>query len=133
MKMKKVVMVVEVNAFGIHRCCANVIGKINKDESGLFLKSKIVRHPTIRAYNWAGYTPCKDSLPNLQQEKSDKGKSFAPVHRQIMVFMVWLRRIKHDCAKLPRYLDNFCYRFNRLKYPKNSSINLSQICSGMSH
>ena len=39
-------------------------------------------------------------------------------HRQVMMFKSWLRGIHHHCKHLQGYLDEFCYRFNRIKYPE---------------
>jgi len=46
------------------------------------------------------------------------------LHRQIMMFKAWLRGIHHHCSRLHSYIDEFCYRFNRLKYPDSMFHNL---------
>jgi hypothetical protein len=116
-KKKQVVMAIQVDAFGIHRCYAQVIPCAGSDELGAFLQERISPEATIKTDKWTGYTPCKMGFPNLKQEKSDKGKRHPLMHRQIMMFKVWLRGIHHHCSHLQRYIDEFCYRFNRLKYP----------------
>lgn len=123
-KKKQVVMAIEVDVLGIHRCYANVIENASSDELGAFLLAKVAQDTIIKTDKWTGYIPCKDSFPNLKQEKSDKGKGFPLMHRQIMMFKAWLRGIHHHCTHLQRYLDEFCYRFNRLKYPKRGFHNL---------
>lgn len=123
-KKQQVVMAIEVDAFGIHRCYANVIPNAGSDELGAFLQAKVAREAVIKADKWTGYIPCKDNFPNLKQEKSDKGKVFPLMHRQIMMFKAWLRGIHHHCTHLQRYLDEFCYRFNRHKHPENLFHNL---------
>ncbi|WP_416182870.1 transposase [Mucilaginibacter sp. 5C4] len=32
------------------------------------------------------------------------------------MFKAWLRGTHHHCTHLQKYIDEFCYRFNRLKY-----------------
>ena len=116
-KKKQVVMAIQVDSFGIHRCYAQVIPCASSDELGTFLLEKISPEATIKTDKWTGYAPCKKSFPNLKQEKSDKGRRHPLMHRQIMMFKAWLRGIHHHCSHLQRYIDEFCYRFNRLKYP----------------
>ena len=53
----------------------------------------------------------------MKQETSAKGKIFPLMHRQIMMIKGWLRGTHHHCEHLQKYLDEFCYRFNRLKHP----------------
>lgn len=123
-KKQQVVMAIQVDAFGIHRCYAKVIQSAHSDELGAFLQEKVAAAAIIRTDNWTGYIPCKKDFPNLKQENSDKGKGFPLMHRQIMMFKTWLRGIHHHCSHLQRYLDEFCYRFNRLKYPDSLFHNL---------
>ena len=52
----------------------------------------------------------------MDQIKSKNGKNFPFIHRQIMMFKAWLRGIYHHCMHLQNYLDEFCYRFNRLRH-----------------
>ena len=123
-KKELVVIAIQADAFGIHRCYAKVIPNATSDELGAFLQEKVMSEATINTDKWTGYTPCKKSFPNLKQEKSDKGKRHPMMHRQIMSFKGWLRGIHHHCDHLQRYIDAFCYRFNRLKYPENMFHNL---------
>lgn len=123
-KKQLVVMAIQADAFGIHRCYAKVIPNASSDELGTFLQEKVAAGAEIKTDNWTGYIPCKKDFANLKQENSEKGKGFPLLHRQIMVFKAWLRGIHHHCSHLQRYLDEFCYRFNRLKYPDSMFHNL---------
>jgi ISXO2-like transposase domain len=123
-KKKQVVMAIQVDAFGIHRCYAKVIPCASSDELGAFLQEKVAAEATVKTDKWTGYTPCKKDFPNLKQEKSNKGKRHPFMHRQIMMFKAWLRGIHHHCSYLQSYIDEFCYRFNRLKYPDHMFHNL---------
>ncbi|MFN6945065.1 MAG: transposase, partial [Cytophagaceae bacterium] len=40
---------------------------------------------------------------------------FPEIHIQIMAIKSWLRGIYHHCSKnhMQRYLDEYCFRFNR--------------------
>lgn len=123
-KKKQVVMAIQVDKFGIHRCYAKVVPNAGSDELKAFLQERITPGAVINTDKWTGYTPCKKDFPNLKQEKSEKGKRHPLMHRQIMMFKAWLRGIHHHCSHLQRYIDEFCYRFNRLKYPSNLFHNL---------
>lgn len=123
-KKQLVVMAIQADAFGIHRCYAKVIPNASSDELGTFLQEKVAAGAEIKTDNWTGYIPCKKDFANLKQKNSEKGKGFPLLHRQIMVFKAWLRGIHHHCSHLQRYLDEFCYRFNRLKYPDSMFHNL---------
>lgn len=129
-KKQQVAMAIQVDAFGIHRCYAKVIPNAGSDELGTFLLEKIAPEAEIKADTWTGYIPCKKDFPNLKQENSNKGKGFPLMHRQIMMFKAWLRGIHHHCSHLQSYLDEFCYRFNRLKYPHNMFHNLIKAMVG---
>jgi len=129
-KKKLVVMALQVDAFGIHRCYAKVIPNASGDELGAFLQEKIAPEAAIKTDQWTGYTPSKADFPNLKQEKSEKGKRHPLMHRQIMMFKAWLRGIHHHCDHLQRYIDEFCYRFNRLKHPDNMFHNLIKTMIG---
>lgn len=123
-KKKQVVMALQVDAFGIHRCYAQVVPCASSDELGAFLYRKVSTAATIKTDKWTGYMPCKKAFPNLKQEKSENGKRHPLMHRQIMMFKAWLRGTHHHCTHLQRYIDEFCYRFNRLKYPDSMFHNL---------
>lgn len=121
---KQVVMTIQTDGFGIHRCYAKVIESGHSDELGSFFAERLKQEAVIKADKWTGYKPLKAQYKNLEQAKSDKGKNFKLIHRQIMMFKSWLRGIHHHCHHLQRYLDEFCYRFNRLKYPHTLFHNL---------
>lgn len=123
-KKQQVVMAIQVDGFGIHRCYAKVIPNASGDELGAFLQENVAAEADIRTDNWTGYIPCKKDFPNIKQENSDNGKGFLLLHRQIMMFKAWLRGIHHHCDYLQKYLNEFCYRFNRLKYPDTVFHNL---------
>lgn len=74
-KKQQVVIAIEVDAFGIHRCYANVIPNASSDELGAFLQAKVARDAVIKADKWTGYIPCKDSFPTLNKRNPIKGKS----------------------------------------------------------
>jgi len=121
---KQVTMAIQTDAFGIHRCYAKVIESGHSDELGSFFMERINPQAIVKTDQWTGYKPLKAKYKNLEQSKSDKGKNFLLIHRQIMMFKSWLRGIHHHCTHLQRYLDEFCYRFNRLKYPQTLFHNL---------
>jgi len=84
----------------------------------------------IKAFAGEDIGKAKADFPNLTQEKSEKGKRHPLMHRQIMMFKAWLRGIHRHCSRLQRYIDEFCYRFNRLKYPNNMFHNFVKMMIG---
>lgn len=112
-KKKEVVMAIEHNDFGILRSYGKVIKNAGSKELQPFMEIHICKKANVRTDKWRGYLPIKKSYPNLVQEKSNNGKNFPLIHRQIMMFKSWLRGIHHHCEHLQHYIDEFCYRFNR--------------------
>lgn len=115
-KKRQVVLAIEVDAFGIHRSYAQVIPNADAVELSAFADKTIAPSAHIKTDGWTGYRPLKKDYPNLVQKVSDKGENFPLMHRQIMMIKGWLRGIHHQCKHLQAYLDEFNYRFNRLKH-----------------
>jgi len=115
-KKKESVMAIEYNAFGILRCYCKVIKNAGTKELRPFMETFIDKEAEIKTDKWRGYIPLKKDFVNLKQIKSEKGKNFPLIHRQIMMFKAWLRGIHHHCNHLQNYLDEFCYRFNRIRH-----------------
>jgi len=113
---QQVVMAIQTDQFGIHRCYAKVIPSAHSAELQVFFDKHIAQDANIRTDGWKGYAPLKERFPGIRQEISAKGKAFPLMHRQIMMFKAWLRGTHHHCTHLQKYIDEFCYRFNRLKY-----------------
>ena len=114
---QQVVMAIQVDGFGIQRCYAEVIPSANSTELQAFFDRHIDKDANIRTDGWKGYTSLKTRYKGIEQEVSDKGKAFPLFHRQVMMFKTWLRGTHHHCTHLQQYLNEFCYRFNRLRYP----------------
>lgn len=75
-------------------------------------------HPTasIRTDDYCSYyTLQQQGMKNIKIERSQKGKAFEEIHRQIMQFKNWLVGIHHRWSKehLFAYVDEYVYRFNR--------------------
>jgi hypothetical protein len=121
---QQVIMAIQTDGFGINRCYAKVIPSADSAELQVFFDKHIVLDANVRTDGWAGYTSLKKRYSNITQEASAKGGAFPLMHRQIMMFKAWLRGIHHHCKHLQKYLDEFCYRFNRLKYPGTLFHNL---------
>ena len=64
---------------------------------------------------WTGFTPLKSTFVNLEQSKSNNGKSFPLMHIHIMNLKGWIRGVHHHCSKehIQMYLDEYHFRFNR--------------------
>jgi len=115
-KKKLAVIGIEVDGYGIHRCYAKHIENSGTKQLKVFFEDHISKEANVKTDNWRGYSPLKNQYINLVQEVSDNGKNFPLIHRQIMMFKAWLRGIHHSCKYFQRYLDEYCYRFNRLKF-----------------
>jgi len=113
-KKPLVAIAVQTDTYGIHRCYAKVIENAGGDEICAFLNEKVEKGSTVKTDKWTGYKPSANDF-NLVQEKSNSGKTHKLVHRQIMMIKAWLRGIHHRCKNLQDYLNEYCYRFNRLK------------------
>ncbi len=68
----------------------------------------------ITSDKFPSYEALKKEMPNLKTEESEKGKGFELLHKQIMLFKLWLRGIHHKCSSthLQSYLDEYVFRFN---------------------
>jgi predicted nucleic-acid-binding Zn-ribbon protein len=93
-------------------------GKINgyaaKDLLPL-MQTHIATNAKVQTDKWTGYAPLKKHFPNLEQEKSYKGKNFPLMHIHIMNLKGWLRGVHHHCSDehLTAYLNEYHFRFNR--------------------
>ena len=115
-KKRQVALAIQVDGFGIHRSCAQVIPSANQIELTAFFDQYIDQSNQVRNDGWTGYLPMKKDYLGLIAEPSAKVKNFPLLHRQIMMIKGWLRGIHHQCKHLQAYLNEYNYRFNRLKY-----------------
>lgn len=117
-KKRLVALAIKVDKNGIRQSYAQVIPSASHVELEAFFDTYIDRTASIRTDGWKGYVPLKKAYGNMTAEPSGgKGKSFPLMHRQIMMIKGWLRGIHHQCKHLQAYLNEFNYRFNRLKHP----------------
>lgn len=116
-KKRLVVLAIEKKAGGISRTYAQVIENAGSKEIQPFMEKFIAEDAEIKTDNWRAYKNIQKKFTRLKQEKSENGKNFKLMHRQIMMFKAWLRGTHHRCKDLQAYLDEYCYRFNRAIYP----------------
>lgn len=121
---RQVVLAIQVKGNSIQRSYAKVIPSGHSIEFEAFFDAHIKTNADIITDGWSGYKPLVDLYPNLKQERSEKGKNFPLIHRQIMMIKGWIRGIHHQCKNLQAYLDEFNYRFNRLNHMKTIFHNL---------
>jgi hypothetical protein len=79
------------------------------------IKDMVSPEANIRTDDYCSYTTLKNDGMDIKIERSDNGKSFKQIHRQIMLFKHWLLGIHHKWSKkhLHAYVDEYVYRFNR--------------------
>ncbi len=114
-KKKQVVMGIEMQKKGIVRCYATQIKNCGTKQLKPFFEKHISKEAKIRTDQWRGYKPLKNEYKEMKQEKSNPKQNFKLFHRQVMMIKGWLRGIHHSVKNLQPYLDEFCYRFNRIK------------------
>ena len=112
---KLVIVALEIVPGGVGRAYAQCIDNASANSFKPFFESYIGKEATIITDEWRGYIPLKKDYPNLQQIKSENGKSFQDIHIHIMNLKGWLRGIHHHCSKerLQGYLDEYHFRYNR--------------------
>lgn len=115
-KKSQVVLAIEIDKFGIHKSDAQCISAADTVELQAFADQYIDPSAHIRTDGWKGYAALKQPYGNIKQELSKKGSNFPLIHHQIMMIKAWLRGIHHHCNHLQAYLDEFNYRFNRVKH-----------------
>lgn len=113
---QKVVIAIETtsNEEGIKRAYAMHIESASSEELKKIFEKHISKEAEIKTDKWTGYSPLKQEW-NIEQEKSRGGENFELMNRICMGFKSWLRGIYHHVEPefLQKYLDEFCYRFNR--------------------
>jgi transposase-like protein len=121
---RKVIIGVETRKGKIGRLYFSITTDYSSQSLRLFFNRHISKNAIIKTDEWRSYTPLKDSF-NIEQIKSQKGKSFPELHVQIMNLKNWLRGIHHKCKDfhLQAYLDEYCFRFNR-RQRKESIFNI---------
>jgi hypothetical protein len=78
------------------------------------IKDMISPSAQIRSDDYCSYRTLKNEGMNIKTERSDNGKNFEVLHRQIMLFKNWIVGIHHRWSKnhLYAYTDEYVYRFN---------------------
>lgn len=112
---KLVIVALEIVPGGVGRAYAQCIDDASANSFKPFFETYIGKGATIITDEWRGYIPLKKDYPNLQQIKSENGKSFQDIHIHIMNLKGWLRGIHHHCSqeRLQGYLDEYHFRYNR--------------------
>lgn len=112
---KLVIVALEIVPSGVGRAYAQCIDNASANSFKPFFETYIGKEAAIITDEWRGYIPLKKDYPNIQQIKSENGKSFQDIHIHIMNLKGWLRGIHHHCSKerLQGYLDEYHFRYNR--------------------
>ena len=112
---KLVAVAIQRGGKGIIKAYARQISDAGVKELSPFFEDHIDIQANIRTDGWRSYTRLKKTYKNLKQVKSKGGKNFNVLHRFIMCFKSWLRGIHGSVRDLQKYLDEYCFRFNRNK------------------
>lgn len=114
-KKKLVVLAIEKgNKKQVKRVRAKVIERSDKKNLKEFIEGHISDEASIKTDAFVTYRALEKEMSNLTTEKSEKkGKNFPEIHRIIMGIKAWLRGVHGRVEYLQRYLDEYCYRFNR--------------------
>lgn len=99
---------------GIKRGYAEVVANCSAGELTKIFEDHIAEDAHVKTDQWKGYLPIMKDW-NIDMEKSNGGKNFELMHRFIMGLKSWIRGIFHKLnpGHLQKYLDEYCYRFNR--------------------
>lgn len=99
---------------GIKRAYAEVITNASSEELEKMFEKHISQEAQVKTDKWRGYLPIMESW-NIEMEKSFGGQNFELMHRFIQGLKSWIRGIYHHVSPehLQKYLDEYCYRFNR--------------------
>jgi len=96
---KLVVVALEIVESGVGRAYAQIINNASSASFKPFFETYISKDAKVITDEWKGYRPLKKDYPNLEQVKSEVGKSFPDIHIHIMNLKGWLRGIHHHCTK----------------------------------
>ena len=85
------------------------------------LKDMVEPAASLRTDDYCSYYTLQQQGMNITIERSQKGKAFEELHRQIMQFKNWLTGIHHRWSKqhLFAYVDEYVFRFNQRNARKN--------------
>lgn len=111
---KLVVVALEIVTDGVGRAYAQVIDDASAKSFRPFFTKYISKDAKVVTDEWKGYLSLMDEY-QIEQRKSENGKSFPQMHIHIMNIKEWLRGIHHHCSRerLQGYLDEYHFRFNR--------------------
>lgn len=79
------------------------------------IKDMVLPTASIRTDDYCSYGKIQQEMGNIKMERSQKGKAFEELHRQVMQFKNWLVGIHHRWSDqhLFAYVDEYVFRFNR--------------------
>ena len=107
----------------IGRAYALSIENFSNLELKRILEDHVSKNALITTDKQSGYIPSKENY-NITQILSNKGLNFPDIHNIIMNIKSWIRGIHHQVSKkqFQKYLDEFCFRFNRRTFIKDIPI-----------
>ena len=118
-----VVAAVEVKGRGSGRVRMAVIPDVSAASLVPFVQATVEPGSVVRTDGWRGYHPVGaagyDHQPKTVGKEDSAAVSFPRVHRVFSNLKTWLAGTHHGVSRkhLPRYLNEFVFRFNRRKTP----------------
>ena len=96
---KKLVSVaLEIVTDGVGRAYTQVVDDAPAKSFRPFFTKYISKDAKVVTDEWKGYLPLMDEY-QIEQRKSENGRSFPQMHIHIMNIKGWLRGIHHHCSK----------------------------------
>lgn len=119
-KKVRVIIGVEYREGTVGRGYAKVIEDYSCKSLKPIFEVHIKQDAKVVTDGWSGNKPLIKSHPNLEHRLSYKGENFTMLHLQIRNFKNWLTGVHSYCTKanLPKYIEEYFYRLNRLNFRK---------------
>ena len=117
-----VVAAVEVRGHGAGRLRLAVAEDLSAASLVPFVRASVEPDSTVLTDGWQGYAPLRqgyDHQPSTVGDAKNASKLLPQAHRVFSNLKTWLKGTHHGVSAkhLPRYLDEFAFRFNRRRTP----------------
>ncbi len=113
---------VEARGRGSGRVRLAVVGDLSAASLASFVEAWVEPGGTVLTDGWQGYAPLReryDHRPSTVGDPRNASRLLPRVHRTFSNLKTWLKGTRHGVSgkHLPRYVDEFVFRFNRRRAP----------------